>query len=273
MIFVVILAIGLSTSIGTAWAQDSPPRIERSIENNEASVSIVLNGTIRSGHAAPGSVPDWPYDCTFANAFTNTEVILGRADNPIRGQRYWLSCLPKEGRDVLPIGEWIVFDPADPVPGVNAIAAEVVRDAARANLPIPDLAVGRNPDFLQITGIDTWFWPDGDTNPIGSAANVNGLEVEVQAQWNKTTFELGDGNILECERVEPWSTVAPETDCAHMYLEDLGPITVSAVSEWSFFWHDNFEQPEWVFWETVTATEIDDLEVHDLEAVISKRPR
>lgn len=242
------------------------------VDGSQAQVTVVARGEITLGPPAPGSVPDWPYVCVWAEAFADTEVILGRTIRPTPGHRYWLGCTPT--RDGVPaIGQFVVYDPLDPVPGVDAITSIELAEVARGVLDPTPLPVGVSPADLQITGVETFLWPDGATESVQQTASANGLAVTVEARWSHTVFDMDepDREPIVCEAKVEWSPGVDESPCSHTYLSEGDGRTITATSHWDFVWWDNAGQPVPVFVETVELVEELVIDVVDLEAVITAR--
>lgn len=251
-----------------ALAQDDGTEIE--ISGAQATVTVVVAGDISLGSAAPGAVPDWPYTCHWDEVFQETDVILGAAGTPIPGFRYWLRCVPtRAGID--PIGEFVVYNPLDPIPGIDAVTSIELAGFARAQLEPAPLLVGVSPADLQITGVETWLWPEGSTATIAQTASTNGLAVTVQARWSHTVFDVDEDGIdpIVCEAQVSWTPASDDPACSHTYLSEDADRTITATSHWDFVWWDNAAQPLPVLLETVELVEALPVAVVDLEAVIS----
>jgi len=242
------------------------------VDGSQAQVTVVARGEVTLGPPAPGSVPDWPYVCVWAQAFADTEVILGRTIQPIPGHRYRLGCTPT--RDCVPaIGQFVVYDPLDPVPGVDAITSIELAEVARGVLDPTPLPVGVSPADLQITGVETFLWPDGATESVQQTASANGLAVTVEARWSHTIFDMDepDREPIVCDAKVEWTPGVAESPCSHTYLSEGEARTITATSHWDFVWWDNAAQPVPVFVETVELVEELVIDVVDLEAVITAR--
>ncbi len=241
------------------------------VDGSRATVTVVAAGPITRGDGAPGALPYWPYVCRWDTVFANSDVILGPTADPTPGHRYFLRCTPDAESGLDLIGEFVVYDPLDPVPGFAAVTSIEIRDFARDFVEPNPLMVGLSPNGMQITGVETWFWPDGSIAAVQASANTNGLAVTVEARYRGTTFDLGAPGLepLVCVEQQMWVAGADTTDCAHTYLNQSQQLTIDATSEWDFVWWDNAAQPVPVLFETIFPNEGLDIEVIDLEAVIT----
>ncbi len=256
---------------GTAAAQDG----DIVVDGNNATVTVVYAPEgIRSGSGSPGARPVWPYTCTWGTPWTGGgEIVVERTTNPIPFHRYYLTCIPKDpDAGLATIAEFVVYDPGDPVPGVPDVETSItIREVAR-NLVTPTvLGVGLSPQDRQVTGLDTWLWPVGDTGNVRASATAGGLTVTVEARYQRTLFDMGpEDGVVPCDQQVIWQPGASETPCSHTYLTE-GSRTIQAISEWDFVWWDDAAQTTPVFLETVALVEAFDVEVMDLEAVIASR--
>ncbi len=280
-VLVVSLLVGVGVAVlasviaaPAAVAQDAP-ETEFVIDGSQAVVTVVASDEVRPGPSPAGSPSNWPYICHWDEVFNNTDVVLGPTTNLERGHRYWLRCDPQpdSGRD--PIGQFVVYDPADPVPGEAAITSLVIRDFVRDQglvQPLP-LAVGISPGGIQITGVETWLWPDGSIERIQASAHAGGLTVTVQARFDHTAFDVDEPGVqpIVCTEQQPWQPGSDEATCSHTYLTEALGRTITGSSEWDFVWWDDAAQPTPVYWETVVLDEQYDVDVIDLEAVITAR--
>lgn len=241
------------------------------VDGTRATVTVVAAGPITRGEAAPGAVPYWPYTCHWDATFANSDVILGPTTTPIPGQRYYLRCVPDQDSGLDPIGEFVVYNPLDPIPGFPATTSLEIRDFARDFVQPNPLLVGISPNNIQITGVETWFWPDGSIAAVQASATASGLAVTVEARYRGTNFDLGVAgtDLLVCTDQDIWVSGAENTECSHTYLNQSEQLTVDATSEWDFVWWDNAAQQTPVLFETGFANETLDIEVIDLEAVIT----
>lgn len=241
------------------------------VDGSRATVTVVAAAPISLGEGAPGARPYWPYTCHWDDVWNNSDVIIAPTDSPVPGHRYYLRCVPDDESGLAAIGEFVVYDPLDPVPGFAATTSIELRDFARDFVEPNPLLVGISPDGAQITGLETWFWPDGSIDRVRASANANGLAVTVEARHRSTSFDVGEAGVepIVCTGQLEWTSGATTTDCSHTYLTQSAGVVIEAESEWDFVWWDNAAQPVPVLYETIFPTETLDIEIIDLEAVIS----
>lgn len=264
-----VVCMTMAGGTSTAFAQDG----EIVVEDTRAVVSVVANAPIVRGSANNGGPPgDWPYTCQWHVPITIEDPASITTTTPTPGWLYVLICEPRPGSGRQPINQFEVYNPADPVPGEpGAVTSIAVREFAEDFAQPPPLGVGISPEFEQITGLETWFWPAGATDPIQAAASAGGLTVTVEARWRETTFDVGEpgADEVRCTEVIEWSRHRDETACAHTYLTEERGRTVVATSSWDFVWWDNAGQPVPAVYATVDLVEQLDVDVIDLEAVIT----
>jgi hypothetical protein len=266
-LFLVLVAL-IAATTSSASAQDG----DIVVGDGEANVTVIYEANIVANSPGDGSREPWPYTCRWFALIGGSEIEAFRTANPTAGTRYRLVCTPRDGFDVPPISEIVIYNPVEPIPGGPFISSLQVRDVARDFLRPDPLLVGVSPDFVQITGVETWLWPDGSIDRVAATAAAGGLVVTVQARWQGTTFDVGEDGVspIRCGEQRAWTERAVNPDCSHTYLTEATLRTITASSDWDVVWWDNAAQPAPVFLETITAAEALDVEVIDLEAVISR---
>jgi hypothetical protein len=263
-----IMATAVLLGSGTLSAQEDSEIV---VDGTTATVTVVAAGPITLGNGAHGASPYWPYTCNWDEPWANTDVIISPTDTPIPGHRYYLRCVPDEDSDLPAIGEFVIYDPLDPVPGFAAVTSIEIRDFARDFVQPNPLRVGISPDGIQITGVETWLWPDGSLDRVQARANANGLTVTVEARYRGTTFDPDQEGIepIVCTEQVEWTPGMETTPCAYTYLIEAENVTIDAESEWDFVWWDNAAQTVPALFETITPNEVLDVAIIDLVAVIS----
>lgn len=257
-----------------AGAQDDSP-VVITVSGSQGTVTVVEAEAITLGGKTPLGLRSGPprIRCAYGADVDpfHVEVIT----NPVEGGYYWFVCWEVATGDALALPQIVIFDPGDITPGVPTTSSldirNVVRDSGLVD-PLP-IGVGRSPENLQITGVETWLWPDGSVDTLDASATgqISGLTVWIEARWSRTVFAMEDGVEIICDRVTIWGEGDDGTDCSHTYLTEYEAIDVSATSYWDLYWRDNAGQPLPVLFETVALIENEVLEVRDLEAVISRR--
>ncbi len=228
------------------------------------------------GGGSTGGATEWPWTCEFYSGVTLEDLGV-TTTSPRPGSYYHLLCSvnPSHIGIVEPINDPVYqYNPAMPIPGQpNVITSIQVREQAQ-DLAVPTaLAPALSPDGRQITGVETWFWPEGSTDTVARSATAGGLTVTVEARYVETTFTLGAPNAatLTCDTFVVWTPGATDSPCTHEFFEETANQTVAAASRWDFYWFDNAAQPTPVLYGTVTNIEANAVEVIDLEAVISRK--
>lgn len=268
------LVIGQPT---TVYAQASGS-VE--ITGGEGVVSVVsAPGGISTngGGASTGGPPQasvWPYTCTFYVG-ASLDSLAVTTTTPSSGSYYNLVCNPRPGATVAPILEPVyLYNPAGPLIAAepDLVTSLQVRDAAQNVINPPDLGVGVSPEAQQITGLETWLWPDGDTAPQYVSATAGGLTVTIEAQLVQTEFVLTGANqeTVTCTSFVEWSPGASESPCSVTMFEQSSAQSIEARSTWRLVWWDNAGQPAPVELGFITEVQVDVVEVVDLEAVITR---
>lgn len=258
----------------SAVSAQEGPDTEIVVDGSQATVTVVAADLILPGSAPPRSVPNWSYVCRWwEDTLTNPNPTASPTTNPRPGFRYFLNCTPTPGSGLDSFGSFVVYDPADPIPGIAVITSLEIRDFVRdQGLVQPEpLAVGISPGPIQITGVETWLWPDGSIDRIRASANAGGLTVTVEARYQQTVFDMDEEGVeqIVCTKQIAWEEGLDVAGCSHTYFTEAAARTITAASDWDFVWWDSASQPVPVFWETITLDEQFDVQVVDLEAVIT----
>ncbi len=267
-VIVALTVVALSLSISAIAVAQEGTVIVR---DGEAQVAVVYapEGITRGPGATPQPV-DWPYICFWFNGAFPEEVDV--ISNPVPGRWYSLTCNPRpgSGRDFI----FVItqYDPAEPIPGEpDLVSAHEVREFAEDFAAPPPLPIAISPAAEQITGVETWLWPDGPLDTVSASASAGGLTVVVEARYQGTTYDLGDGSApLFCPSATAWVPGATTSDCTHTFLSEASGHRITATSTWDFYWFDNAAQPVPVLYETFLAPQVLDVDIIDLEAVISR---
>lgn len=264
------------TTPETASAQPPPPpenQPELTVEeaSRGARIAVVRAGPggIRRGPAAPGAAVVWPYDCTWVGRpYTHQPETV---PFPEDGQWYWLDCNARPGGGGTDFSRLIQYTPAEPIDGEPGLIPLFAIEEAAEDFAIPPvLPIATSPQDEQITGVETWFWPDGSTAPVQGTASAGGVTAIATATYMGSSYNLGDGNTLNCDNTPTeWTAGATSSDCTHTYLTEAPLINVTAQHQWNFdVWNslDLITDPlDPQFYNQDLP-----IEVIDLEAVISK---
>ncbi len=275
-----LLATALFLNSSTSALAQTSGNVE--ITGGEGVVSVVsAPDGISTSHGAPatgGRAPqasDWPYTCTFYVGAT-LESLPDSTTTPRPGSYYNLVCNPTPGSTAMqilnPVYQYNPGEPLDDSAPPDLVTALEVREAAQNIVNPADLAIGVSPDAQQITGIETWFWPVGDLSPQAVSATAGPLTVTIEAQYVETEFVITDSNAetVTCTEFVPWTPGATESPCTTTFFEQNPAQRIEAHSTWRLVWWDNASQTTPVELGFITETQIDVVEVVDLEAVISR---
>jgi hypothetical protein len=134
-----------------------------------------------------------------------------------------------------------VFNPADPVPGIDD-PAQAAANAERL-LPLRRPAIRLSPPLgsRQLVGLPTWLWIDGPWVPLQASATLDGVTSTVTATPTRVTWSVTDGPRLTCDGPgTAYDTRRPadvqHSDCTLLF-EDAGPrqltATVTYVTRWT----------------------------------------
>ena len=220
------------------------------------------------------------YACYFARDFTNGrgEAAQGdqfRADTAgpdlVPGTWYSRQCYDDTGAVV--DFRVAAFDPGDPAdPRLTEIG---IRDHIFESVPIHAAPLTLSPDGRQITAVETWIDQPGPTaspEEFGSAGQVT---VGVRARLVRININPGDGSgNFSCTVAElsTWSAGASNPGCSHTYWKEpvSGTYRMTAEYVWDFDWLP-FGAIDWIeSYATDSEVAVFDVEVDDLEAVISR---
>ena len=275
---VVFLAIfaALSVSATVLGAQSRVVVDDDGTATVSATVSTTSSITVSRGTAPAPQAASWPYECDWNvwnayHVYTTTAV-------PVDGGLYHLECAhntdPAQDIDIFPYtyNSTVAVDVPPPL-GVSVVTSSHLVQSALANFDPPPLTVGISPDpqlTEQVTGIESWLWPDGSLIADVTTAEVPGLSSSVTAIYMGTVFDMGDGTTVSCNVQVEWSPGGASTPCSHTYLEE-GNFDVVASSTWQYIWTDSAAQglAGWADLGGFTFDEVLPIEVVDLEALIS----
>lgn len=284
VLIAIIFAIGLiaaSASVITASPADAQTSSTRTISGGQGVVSVVAVAPGSSPATGTGNPPArspgvWPYTCNFYLGVTLDSLAIGVIPNP--GSTYHLVCVPRPGFEDRPRIDNLVYlyqpgAPLDPTQ-VDLLPSTELLDDAIATLNPTNLPPAFSPDEQQITGIETWLWPDGPRERTSAWASAGGLTVTVESRYRHTDFTLSGANTgsVRCADAPKWAPGADSSDCTFTFREE-GAQTIAGTNTFDLFWWDNAASPVPQFLGTITETFEENVEVVDLEAVITRNGR
>jgi len=265
-VFFVALFLTLSGAVASVAAQ-TDAMIE---PDGSATVSVERHvGPISIGGSTPAPGP-WPYTCEWNEWHIYLSFVP--TPSPTRGEWYELTCThaTDPAQDIYEFT--YQYDPVAGTPTLGLVNSGDLAAAAQANLLPPPLPVGLSPDPLQtdqITGVETWLWPDGPLVAGTQSATATNLSAWVTAYYRGTVFDMGNGDTVTCDVRVEWVPGATSSPCVYTYWEE-GTYEITATSDWQYVWWDNALQPGEADLGTVPFVETLTIEVVDLEAVISR---
>ena len=116
----------------------------------------------------------------------------------------------------------------------------------KLQLPDPTPRFGPDPSVnewkMAAVGYPLWLWTDGPTT-LTSRARAYGITFTLRADWQSTTFDMGDGHQVTCTRTAVYpATTKPgrkSPTCGYTYLASSlpkGNYTVTATTNWRISW-------------------------------------
>lgn len=247
-----------------------------------ATAGVFSPGGVSGGPAPAGAstTTPWPYLCDFGdyagNIYQNFSPPVPRLEE---GHFYHVDCDATDPAFNDYVVQFWQYIPGVPHGTAGVVTTYEVLEVATDSVLPPPLPVGIAPELRQVTGLETWLWPDGDvTTPVTAQAHAGTpgstyIEVTAEATWQGTRFDMGDGNVVECTTQDIWVSGAGESGCVHTYLEE-GTYTITAVSTWEYVWWDSTVRapnpPDGRPIGTFPFTETLTVDVIDIEALISR---
>ena len=283
--WVLISAVLATLSVLLLSTAPAGANTEVNVDSSGAKISVAVpagtspgdvngDGTLSTGSGGGGGGQIWPYTCEWF--ILDIYFTLSDLTDPLEdGRGYWLQCdLTAQGAALgfSPINTFTTYFAAQVIPGVPGSESSVtLAETAVQNL-VPDaLEVGISPGARQITGLESYLWPDGSTASVTETAGVPvGLEAWAIATWQGTVFDMGGGVTVSCTVQVAWSPGLTSSPCSHTYLEEQGTTAISATSTWDVVWGDNALVAGPRAAGTITLVEDLVVDVVDLEAVINQ---
>jgi len=263
--------VALLTTSGHAAAQDDGST-DIQVFGGTAQITVASGATVGDIVVGTSSPPRGPrYTCSLqTEGWGQWHTMVFDWSSLIVGETYFQLCQPTEAGPP-PIFQPIVWDPADPDGGLGISSVEI-RDWIDSNLLTPvALPAALSPAGEQVTGLETWIWPDGAQNLPARYASAGGLTVGVRARLDSMNFDPGDGNPgFVCESFTEWASGGDNPDCSYTYFiePDTGSYSMWAQSVWIFEWEDN--GAPWEDYGIAEPALVQDVAITDLEAVISR---
>ncbi len=135
------------------------------------------------------------------------------------------------------------LSPARLVGGLNQLARTLI---VKLQLPDPTPRFGPDPSVnewkMAAVGYPLWLWTDGPT-VVSSRVRAYGITFTLRADWQSTTFDMGDGHQVTCSRtlVYPSNTKPGRKSpaCGYTYFTSSlpkGNYTVTATTNWRISW-------------------------------------
>lgn len=294
------LLIALPSTLGAQEGDvgDAPPITDdqepAGDETTEAHIDVQISGDLQvsavstvtqdggtveitTGFGLPDFADEWPYTCTWDEHLTganNDGQGLGggtrRVVTPTPGRFYHLRC--EHDTDPALNIDNANYQYGQPTGEDVITSGDLVFEIIDTDLiTLPPLFVGISPEARQVTGLETWLWPEGSLAAQNAFAEAGTLGVEVRATYQGTIFHMGDsaGSQVACTvQVETVPADVPHP-CAFTYFEE-GGYTITAVSSWLYEWRDNAGTQEFEELDTIELDETLIVDVVDLEALISR---
>jgi hypothetical protein len=199
-----------------------------------------------SDTAAPPEVCSWGVDQQYQKAgrsqigryvFAYVDLLWWRLD-PSTGEawvRSWKTC--QRGGEVTFDGtDWRRVTAPDP-----RVLAESVHDEVVRQVPVPEPALSPvGPGFVNL---GMWL-AVAEPEPISVTATAGDVWATTSAELVSTTFDMGDGNVVECDGAgdpiptSQLDTVEQSPVCGHTYTghNDRAPFVVTITSTWQVSW-------------------------------------
>jgi hypothetical protein len=170
------------------------------------------------------------------------------ADQPPAGQAgafYLVTCSPQN----LSTGGAVIWLPSGAANAVLALPdPAVLAQQAVRQLDIPSMSVSASPSVNadQLVGLPTWLWLEGTWHSIAATAAVPGESVTATATPTSVTWNLGDGNTIDCQGPgTPFTSTdlpnAPSPTCGYTYrTSSIGQpnnaFSITATVSWAVDW-------------------------------------
>jgi hypothetical protein len=180
--------------------------------NTPTPVGTVVNGTPEAivvvgptgvlheiDHPGAGRSGTWTchyYRTTAEVQPTDIEIDATTPIVPTAGQVVGLECWDDSG--ALAHSAIFVFDPADPVPGIDDPAQAAANAVKQLRLDAPTIGLSPPVGVVQLVGVSTWLWIADPWRPAHASATLEGVTSTVTATPVSVTWQLGDGTTMTC---------------------------------------------------------------------------
>ncbi len=263
--------VAITTPPGFAAAQDDGAA-DIEVFGGTAQVTVAAGLTVDDIVVGTSSAPQGPrYKCSLqTGGYGEWNTGISGWNNLIVGELYFQLCQPVDPGPP-PIFQPIIWDPTNPA-GPLGLSTVEIREWIDSNFLTPTALPARlSPAGEQVTGLESWIWPEGPRTLPAVYASAGGLTVGVRARLESMTFDPGDGNpSFSCSSFTEWTPGNANPECAYTYLTEpeAGSYSLRAQTTWIFEWQENGGL--WVDYGVANPAQIQDVPIIDLEAVISR---
>jgi hypothetical protein len=210
-------------------------------ESNGQPVAIVAldasGGTVAAiQHPGPGRSGHWT--CEYLSGIEGSGVVAAFPITPTTGETVILRCTDDTGTVVLQ--KDLVYNPADPLPGIDVPAQAAAQALAALVLPNPAVTLDPPLPADQLVGVPTWL---ADTNwgTLTAAATLDGVTATVTATPTRVTWTTDpDGLATTCTgpgtRYDPSRPPDSQTTTCSLTFEQPGPHRLTATVTYAITW-------------------------------------
>jgi hypothetical protein len=240
-----LIAASLATVAPAHAADDGSTRTgpqPGGTEANGSPVAIVVEGptgtlhTIR--HPGAGRAGRWTCHYYAGGGDQPGSTTEGAAAiTPAAGQTVMLACTDDIG--ALVFQQVFVFDPADPLPGLDDPAQAAAR--ALAALPLAPPAIGLDPPATtsQLVGLPTWLWV-ANWGAGQATASLDGVTATVTATPTQVRWTSAGGDAITCAGPGAVYDSARPADAQHsdctLLFQTAGPERLTATVTYAVTW-------------------------------------
>jgi hypothetical protein len=240
-----LILLNLGTTSASAFNDGAirPPPTASGTVNEGSPEAIVVSGPGGSQEIhRPGGGHHGTWTCHYYGVFGTTMPfgvdILGGPITPLAGAPTYFEC--RDGTGATSVTRFLIFDPADPMAGLDA--PERAADQARKLLSLSLPAIQLSPPLgvAQLVGVPTWLWLGDPWAPMRASATLDGVTATVTARPTAVTWDLGDGTVIRCDGPgTPYDTSRSADDqrttCSHTF-ETRGRFALTATVAYDTTW-------------------------------------